>query len=248
MNISNNNKDNSPVAFDLPSEISVKELQRYEELGPPHTPKPKTVNLSLDLSKNYYFILFDTETTCTGKQAELCQISAITEDGREEFSTFILPKSNISYGAYLVNGLTIKKINGSRTLCKANNQGQSVSADDGLLHFLTFLKQVKNSQDNNCVPIVLGHNSATFDVPILLRNSDTSFKDNLIEMNVHFADSHHLMKELIKGKHKALELEKGGFCKPNQGSLYTHIFNEQFDTHDALEDVPALRVVVGKQR
>ena len=102
MNASNNNKDNSPVAFDLPSEISVNELKRYDELVPPHTRKPKTVDLSFDLSKNYYFILFDTETTCTGKQAELCQISAITEDGRKEFSTFILPKSNISYGAYIV--------------------------------------------------------------------------------------------------------------------------------------------------
>ena len=245
LNISNNNKDNSPVGFDLPSEISVNELKRYEELVPPHTPKPKTVNLSFDLSKNYYFILFDTETTCTGKQAELCQISAITEDGIKEFSTFTLPKNNISHGAYLVNGLTIKKINGSRTLCKANSPVQSVSTDDALRNFLTFLRQVKNSQDNNyCVPILLGHNSATFDVPILLRNSDTSFKDNLTEINVHFADSQHLMKELIKGKHKALELEKGGFCKPNQGSLYTHLFNEQFDAHDALEDVRVLRRII----
>ena len=60
-------------------------------------------------------------------------------------------------------------------------------------------------------------------------------------MNVHFGDSLHLMKDLIKDKHKALELEKGGFCKPNQGSLYTHLFNKQFDAHDALEDVRALR-------
>ena len=240
LNTSNNNKDNSPVAF----KISVNELRRYEELVPPHTPKPKTVNLLFDLSKNYYFILFDTETTCTGKQAELCQISAITEDGRKEFSTFILPKSNISYGAYLVNGLTIKKINGSRTLCKANSPVRSVSTDDALRNFLTFLRQVKNSQDNNCVLILLGHNSATFDVLILLRNSDTSFKDNLIELNVHFADSQHLMKELIKEKHEALELEKGGFCKPNQGSLYTHLFNEQFDAHDALEDIRALRRII----
>lgn len=244
LNTSNNNKDTSPLAFDLPSEISVNELKRCEELVPPYTPKPKTVNLSFNLSKNYYFILFDTETTCTGKQAELCQISAITEDGRKEFSNFILPKSNISYGAYLVNGLTIKTINGSRTLCKANSPVLSVSTDNALRNFLSFLKQVKVSQDNDCVPIVIGHNSATFDVPILLRNSDTSFKDSLTEMNVHFADSQHLMKELIKGKHKALELEKGGFCKPNQGSLYTHLFNEQFDAHDALEDVRALRRII----
>ena len=102
---------------------------------------------------------------------------------------------------------------------------------------------MKNSQDN-CVPIVIGHNSATFNVPILLRNSDTSFKDKIIEMNVHFAGSQHLMKELIKGRHRALELEKGGFCKPNQRSLYTHLFHEQFDAHDALEDVRALKRII----
>ena len=144
-------------------------------------------------------------------------------------------------GPTLVNGLTIKTINGSRTLCKANSPVQSVNA---LCNFLTFLRHVKGSQDNDCVPIVIGHNSATFDVPILLQNSDTSFKDKLTEMNVHFADSQHLMKELIKGKHRALELERGGFCKPNQGSLYTHLFNEQFDAHDALEDVRALRRII----
>ena len=92
--------------------------------------------------------------------------------------------------------------------------------------------------------VVIGHNSATLDVPILLRNSDTSFKDDLIEMKVHFADSQNLMKELIRGKYKALELEKGGFCKPNQGGLYTHLFNKQFDAHDALEDVRALRRII----
>jgi len=63
-------------------------------------------------------------------------------------------------------------------------------------------------------------------------------------MNVYFADSLHLVKKLIKDKHKALELDTGGYFKPNQGSLYTHLFKEQFDAHDALEDVRALRKIV----
>jgi len=62
-NPSNNNKDTSPLAFDLPSEIPVNELKRCEELVPPHTPIPKKNKLSFNLSKNYYFILFHTETT-----------------------------------------------------------------------------------------------------------------------------------------------------------------------------------------
>lgn len=63
-------------------------------------------------------------------------------------------------------------------------------------------------------------------------------------MNVYFADSLHLVKKLIKDKHKALELDTGGYCKPNQGSLYTHLFKEQFDAYDALEDVRALRKIL----
>ena len=52
------------------------------------------------------------------------------------------------------------------------------------------------------------------------------------------------MKELIRGKHKAIELEKGGSCKPNRESLYTQLFNERFDANDALEDVRALRRII----
>ena len=64
-------------------------------------------------------------------------------------------------------------------------------------------------------------------------------------MNSYSADSLHLVKKnLIKDKHKALELETGGYCKPNQSSLYTYLFNEQFDSHDALEDVRALKKVL----
>ena len=63
-------------------------------------------------------------------------------------------------------------------------------------------------------------------------------------MNIYFADGLHLVKNLINDKHKALELETGGYCKPNQSSLYTHLFNERFDAHDALEDVRALRKIL----
>ena len=141
--------------------------------------------------------------------------------------------------------MTIKIINGIRTLCHRNNPVQSVTIEEALGDFLTFIKQVKNSDEvNNNLTVLIGHNSATFDVPILLRNSDDNFKDSLTDMNIYFADSLHLVKNLIKDKHKALELETGGYCKPNQSSLYTHLFNEQFDAHDALEDVRALRKIL----
>ena len=73
-----------------------------------------------------------TQTTCTGKLAEICQLSAVSENGRREFSTFILPQSNISYSAYLVHGTTIKNIKGVRTLCQGNNPVKSVTIERGL--------------------------------------------------------------------------------------------------------------------
>ena len=107
------------------------------------------------------------------------------------------------------------------------------------------MKQIKNCDEvDNNLTVFIGHNSATFDVPILLRNSDDNFKDSLNDMFVYFADSLHLVKNLIKDKHRALEVETGGYCQPNQSSLYTHLFNEQFDAHNALEDVRALRKII----
>jgi len=129
----------------------------------------------------------------------------VSENGRHEFSTFILPQSSISYSAYLVNGMTIKNINGIRTLCHRNNPVQSVTIEEALGDFLTLIKQVKNSDEmNNNLTVLIGHNSATFDVPILLRNSGDNFKDSLTGMNIYFADSLHLVKNLIKTNTKHL--------------------------------------------
>ena len=51
-----------------------------------------------------------------------------------------------------------------------------------------------------------------FDVPILPKNSDKNFKDGITDMNVYFADSLYLIKNLIKNKHKALELDSSEYC------------------------------------
>ena len=200
-----NNRTVPQIVFDVPTELSQTEFRRYEEILPPYTARPKVIDLSYDSTQKYQFITFDTETTCTGKLAEICQLSAVSENGRHEFSTFILPQSSISYSAYLVNGMTIKNINGIRTLCHRNNPVQSVTIEEALGDFLTLIKQVKNSDEmNNNLTVLIGHNSATFDVPILLRNSGDNFKDSLTGMNIYFADSLHLVKNLIKTNTKHL--------------------------------------------
>lgn len=79
-----------------------------------------------------------------------------------------------------------------------------------------------------------------FDVPILLRNGGHNFVAELT-VNVRCADTLFLFKSLIKDKHSSLQNEEGQFPKPNQSSLYKHLFKETFEAHDVLEDVSPLR-------
>ena len=100
LNLDTSNKRTEPqILLDVPTELSQTELRRYEEILPPYTARPKVIHLSYDSTNKYQFIIFDTETTCTGKLAKICQLSAVSENGRHEFSTFILPQSSIRYSA-----------------------------------------------------------------------------------------------------------------------------------------------------
>ena len=77
---------------------------------------PKIVHLQYDSKQKDQLVIFDTKTTCAGKLAEMCQLSAVSENGKHEFSIYILPKSNISYSAYLVNGTPLKKLSDSNSI------------------------------------------------------------------------------------------------------------------------------------
>ena len=196
--------------------------------------KPNSETLTYHPTKIYSFIIFDTETTCTGKHAEICQLSAINESNLAIFSKYILPTSNVSSRATRVNKLSVKNINGKRQLLKENQPVETVSLDVALQEFLTFLD---SSHHKEFYRVLLGHNSSTFDTPILLRNSDANFQRRLKDLNVYFAGSLVLGKDLLKEKHPALQLTSGQLCKSNQSSLFSHLFNENFEAHDALEDV-----------
>ena len=45
------------------------------------------------------------------------------------------------------------------------------------------------------------------------------------------------VKHLLKDKHPALQLSESAYCKSNQSAPYSHLFKEEFEAHDALEDV-----------
>ncbi|PFX24892.1 hypothetical protein AWC38_SpisGene10488 [Stylophora pistillata] len=93
--------------------------------------------------------------------------------------------------------------------------------------------------------ILAGHNAATFDILILLRNGGENFIAELSSISsIRFADTLTLMKSLIKSKHSSIQNAEGKFPKPGQSSVYEHLFQATFDAHDALEDVIALRRIL----
>ena len=78
-----------PTAFDIEhilDNISPNELREYEKMVPPYAPKPNPEPLTYDPTKSYSFIVFDTETTCAGKHAEICQLSANQWNQPNKFS------------------------------------------------------------------------------------------------------------------------------------------------------------------
>ena len=59
------------------------------------------------------------------------------------------------------------------TLCQGNIPVESIAIEEALRDFPTFITKIKSSERHeNQIIVLIGHNSATFDVPILLRNSD----------------------------------------------------------------------------
>ena len=125
---------------------------------------------------------------------------------------------------------------------------QTVPLRECLRLFVDFLEDSKRS--NSCDKIVLiGHNAASFDTHILLRtlqDNSPELLQRMNELNVHFADSLVLFRNLIKDKHEAFKQDDGSLLKINQGSLYRHLFGTDFKCHDALEDVKALNKILFK--
>ena len=64
------------------------------------------------------------------------------------------------------------------------------------------------------------------------------------KLDIHFADSLILTKQILKEQHPALRVVPSEqFCRASLGSLYSILFDQSFPAHDTLEDVKALRRV-----
>ena len=74
------------------------QLKDYEKLVPPFTTRPTHATISYQDTIKYEFIVYDTETTATGRNAQICQlhVAAITKSG-QYFNQYILPTGNITH-------------------------------------------------------------------------------------------------------------------------------------------------------
>ena len=154
--------------------ISVETLKSYEVAVSPFTPRPVCPAMIYE-RKLFYNIIYDTETNTTGKAAQLCQLSAIDKSGHNSFSEYILPTKDIDKHASRVNKLSVKTLNGKRTLFKETTTLKTLTCADALSRFIVYLKtsidNLRRETTKYICTVLIGHNSKKFDTPIFLRHS-----------------------------------------------------------------------------
>lgn len=232
--------------------MSVSQFKEIEYSVSQYTPRPSANPVTFDENKYYNFLVFDVETTTTGKSAELCQLSATDKTGLHTFSEYILPTGDIHLHASIVNHFQIRCVNGERKLFKDHNVLPALAVNEAIVEFQKYvsrsIERAKTITKKHVQTILIGHNASTFDAPILLRNAGNEFVLQIQSLDVWFADSLSLFRVLIKKQIPSLKNEDGTFPRTNQTSLFQTLFNTSFNAHDALEDVHALRKMLFSSR
>ena len=201
----------------------------------------------------YNFLVFDTETNTTGIAAEICQLAAIDHTGSYIFSQYVLPQMDIDACASAINNLKVQNVNNQRKLFKNRSMLPTLPLKEVLTKFESYISESiarKKAFGHNkpVITVLIGHNTNTFVIPILLRDAGEVFSNKLQMMDVWFADSLSLFRELVKCKLPSLMKSNGTFPPINQSSLYETLFQQSFKAHDALEDVIAFHRILFSSR
>lgn len=155
------------------------------------------------------------------RTSDILQIAAY--DGKDLFNTYITPTVNISPKASEITGL---KFNfGTNEMTHHGEPVESKPAESVLLDFIDFIRDKKQ-------PLLIGHNIASFDVPILLRQ----------------LQRHSLLSEfmlLISGCVDTMKLAKQKYEKKEVGNykqqnLVSKLLGKEYNAHDASADVLSL--------
>ncbi len=199
----------------------------------------------LDVSDEHELIVFDLETTGLGWDAKICQIAAIgAKTGGREWSTYMLPHSDFQPVAAFLTGLEVRVVNGERCLMKQGERVDTVSPEDGLLSFRSFLESHATAGRG---VVLIAHNAEVFDANLLLRGF---FKCGILAPDlvkrglVGFADSLQLLRDLKKREHPSLLKDGVPIDSLSLGSVYQFLYDNTLTGHDAVEDAAALRRIL----
>ena len=110
------------------------------------------------------FVIFDTEKSCGGKQAEIIQLVAETKGGGL-FSRFTTPTKEISPRTSQVNKFIVSWVGGKKILYRGGNILQTDPFRERLRSCDDFFADSKGSCDKI---VLIGHNSAFFVACIVL--------------------------------------------------------------------------------
>ena len=117
----------------------------------------ETIPSPPQLNGNESFIIFDLETTGLSRNSDITQIAAY--NGVNKFNNYVLPRCDISKEASKITGITFHR--SSNKMYQNGEEVQAVTQREALLNFIEFLEKKDTS-------ILVGHNIAMFDIPILL--------------------------------------------------------------------------------
>ena len=163
------------------------------------------------LSKNVYCI-FPAHTS------DIVQIAAIC--GEERFNTYVMPTQDFAPQATAATGLHVK----DEKLCHQGEPLKTVNISEALLHFMDFIQRFHE-------PILAGHNSKGFDVPILIHH--------LKSLNMVGVFKRHIfgcLDTLILARYKI-----PGAGSYTQESLVHSLLDRTYNAHNALDDVALLQ-------
>ena len=177
LNLDPNKTDKVANEIDVNIKITKEELQHFEKFLPELTVRPVAAQHPFNGNNAYNFIIFDIETNTSGKTAEICQLSALDRSGLLQFNEYVLPSKDVDIHASRVNKLSVRRVNGVRTLCKEDNPVTSILIDKAIQNFLTFLQrtiQSVKSGDKQIYTVLIGHNSQVFDSLLFFVKVETS--------------------------------------------------------------------------
>jgi len=199
----------------------------------------------------YNFVIYDTETNCGGKKAELVELSAFCHGTGDSFTKFVLPQHDINIYVSNINKFHIASFGNERVLHRNGFALQTVSLPECLLSFANFLKStsatIKNATSKPVKIFLIGHKANAFDTPLLIRSiaKCTKTEPKFKELDLLFVDSLVLIRHLLKENNQLLRKTDGSIPKENLRDIYKCLFQSEFDnSHQGLADVMALDKVL----